>query len=240
MRGDAGLHHSSDMRVLLVEDDHMLGRAIEQALRDASYAVDWLQDGRLAATALSNHDFEMVLLDLGLPERDGLEVLDDLRANHDSTPVMIITARDAMEQRIEGLDRGADDYLIKPFAVGELLARMRALGRRRHRAAPLRLSNGVISLDEAAKTAQDSAGVEQTLSGREFALLRELLVRPGAVISRAELEDRIYGWGESVESNVIEVVIHSLRRKLGAEAIRNVRGLGWMVARSAPEPVVDP
>jgi two-component system OmpR family response regulator len=223
------------MRVLLVEDDPMLGRAIEQALRDASYAVDWLSDGRLASTALSRHDFEIILLDLGLPELDGLAVLAELRAKKDSTPVMIITARDAIQQRIEGLDCGADDYLVKPFAVGELLARMRALGRRRHRAAPLRLSNGVISLDEAAKTARGVAGVEQTLSGREFALLRELMVRPGAVISRVELENRIYGWNDSVESNVIEVVIHSLRRKLGADAIRNVRGLGWMVARELPD-----
>jgi two-component system OmpR family response regulator len=228
------------MRVLLVEDDPMLGRGIEQALRDASYAVDWLADGSAASSALARHDFEMILLDLGLPRRDGLAVLHELRARNDFTPVMIITARDGIEQRIEGLDRGADDYLIKPFAVGELLARMRALGRRRHRAAPLRLSNGVISLDEGTKTAQGPAGIEQPLSGREFALLRELLVRPGAVISRTELENRIYGWGESVESNVIEVVIHSLRRKLGADAIRNVRGLGWMVARALPDTGAEP
>ena len=211
----------------------MLGQAIEQALRDASYAVDWLTDGRPASTALARHDFVMILLDLGLPRRDGLAVLDELRARNDCTPVMVITARDTIEQRIEGLDRGADDYLVKPFAVGELLARMRALRRRGGPAAPPRLSNGFLSLDEAAKTATGIDGIEHALSSREFALLRELLVRPGAVISRAELEARIYGWNESIESNVIEVVIHGLRRKLGADAIRNVRGLGWMVAAQA-------
>src|SRR5580765_8934123 len=220
------------MRVLLVEDDLMLGNAVAQALRDACYAVDWLQDGRSASTALTRHAFEMILLDLGLPQRDGLGVLRALRAAGDSTPVLIITARDAVEQRIAGLDTGADDYLVKPFAVGELLARIRALDRRRAGAGTPVLSNGRISLDPAAKTVSLD-GVEQALSGREFALLRELLVRPGAVLSRVELEDRIYGWGEEVESNVVEYIIHNLRRKLGAETIRNVRGLGWMVERPA-------
>jgi two-component system, OmpR family, response regulator len=227
------------MRVLLVEDDPMLGSAVHQALRDASYAVDWLQDGRSATTALTRHNFELILLDLGLPQRDGLDVLCDLRARDDSTPVLVITARDAVEQRIEGLDRGADDYLVKPFAVGELLARMRALGRRRAGAASPILGNGVLSLDQATKKVTVS-GTEHTLSNREFALLRELLIRPGAVLSRAELEDRIYGWGEEVESNVIEYVIHGLRRKLGAGSIRNVRGLGWMVERPGLSAEVEP
>ena len=222
------------MRVLLVEDDFMLGNAVSQALRDASYAVDWLQDGRDASTALSHHGFEMILLDLGLPQRDGLAVLRTLRTQGDATPVLIITARDSVEQRIEGLDTGADDYLVKPFAVGELLARMRALGRRRAGAGSPVLTNGKIVLDPATKSVT-VGDVEQTLSNREFALLRELLVRPGAVLSRGDLEDRIYGWGEEVESNVVEYIIHSLRRKLGAESIRNVRGLGWMVERS-PNP----
>ena len=221
------------MRVLLVEDDPMLGRAVGQALRDAAYAVDWLQDGRIAMAALAHHSFEMVLLDLGLPHRDGLQVLRDLRARHDTTPVLVITARDGIEQRIEGLDGGADDYLVKPFAVGELLARMRALGRRSASVHQPVLSNGVLSLDPATKMVT-AAGGEHALSNREFALLRELLVRPGAVLSRAELEERIYSWGEEVESNVIEYVIHTLRRKLGAESIRNVRGLGWMVERAKP------
>ena len=219
------------MRVLLVEDDPMLGNAVSQALRDASYAVDWLQDGRTASTALTRHDFQMILLDLGLPQRDGLSVLRALRANGDATPVLVITARDAVEQRIEGLDTGADDYLVKPFAVGELLARMRALGRRGAGSGSPVLSNGVLSLDPASKAVTVN-GTEHALSNREFALLRELLVRPGAVLSRSELEDRIYGWGEEVESNVVEYIIHGLRRKLGAESIRNVRGLGWMVERS--------
>lgn len=222
------------MRVLLVEDDAMLGAAVSQALRDASYAVDWLQDGRSASTALTRHSFEMILLDLGLPRCDGLTVLRTLRQQGDATPVLIITARDAIEQRIEGLDAGADDYLVKPIAVGELLARMRALSRRRAGSSSPLLSNGTITLDPATKTVLVNQS-EQTLSNREFALLRELLIRPGAVLSRAELEDRIYGWGEEVESNVVEVIIHSLRRKLGAERIRNVRGLGWMVERTSDD-----
>ena len=183
----------------------MLGHAVVQALRDASYAVDWL--------------------------RDGLDVLRELRARDDSTPVLVITARDAVDQRIEGLDRGADDYLVKPFAVGELLARMRALGRRRAGAAAPVLSNGVLALDPASK-AVVASGTRHSLSNREFALLRELLVRPGAVLSRAELEDRIYGWGEEVESNTVEVHVHNLRKKLGADAIRTIRGVGYVIARS--------
>jgi two-component system OmpR family response regulator len=218
------------MRVLLIEDDPMLGNAVSQALRDASYAVDWLQDGRSASSVLAHHGFEMILLDLGLPHRDGLDVLRALRASGDSTAVLVITARDAVGQRIEGLDCGADDYLVKPFAVGELLARMRALARRSSGSAAPVLTNGIIALDPATKLAT-VAHTEHSLSSREFALLRELLVRPGAVLSRSELEDRIYGWGEEVESNVVEYIIHSLRRKLGSDLIRNVRGLGWMVER---------
>ena len=223
------------MRVLLVEDDPMLGRAVEQALRDAAYAVDWVQDGQLATQALLRHAFALVLLDLGLPQRSGLDVLRRLRDRGDATPVLIVTARDAIEHRVEGLDAGADDYLVKPFAVGELLARMRALGRRRCGTASSVLGNGRLALDLATKTV-NVGEVEHRLSNREFALIRELLVRPGAVLSRAELEDRIYGWGEEVESNVVEYIIHSLRRKLGADSIRNVRGLGWMVERSGAGP----
>jgi two-component system OmpR family response regulator len=219
------------MRVLLVEDDAMLGEAVEQALRDAAYAVDWVRDGQAASTALVRHGYQIVLLDLGLPHRNGLDVLRAQRDSGDTTPVLIITARDAVEDRIAGLDRGADDYLVKPFAVGELLARMRALARRPGGSASPTLSNGVLALDPATKTVS-IGGAEHALSNREFSLLRELLVRPGAVLSRAELEDRIYGWGEEVESNVVEYIIHGLRRKLGAHAIRNVRGLGWMVERA--------
>lgn len=223
------------MRVLLVEDDQMLGSAVVQALHDASYAVDWVRDGATASTALERHDVELILLDLGLPERDGLEVLRRLRATGDATPVLIITARDSVDERIEGLDIGADDYLGKPFAVGELLARLRALMRRHAGAATSVLSNGIVALELAAKLARVD-GAEHALSNREFALLQALMLRPGAVLSRAQLEQTIYGWGEEVESNAVDVIIHGLRRKLGGERIRNVRGLGWMVERGGAKP----
>ncbi len=222
------------MRVLLVEDDRMLGSAVLQALHDASYAVDWVQDGAKASGVLERHDFEMILLDLGLPNRDGIEVLRRLRARADATPVLIITARDSVDERITGLDIGADDYLGKPFAVGELLARMRALIRRRAGTATSALTNGIVSLELATKLAVVD-GVEHALSSREFALLQSLMLRPGAVLSRNQLEQTIYGWGEEVESNAVDVIIHGLRRKLGVERIRNVRGLGWMVERTRPQ-----
>ena len=218
------------MRVLLIEDDQMLGAAVLQALQDASYAVDWVSDGLQASAALDRHEFELILLDLGLPGRDGLEVLRRVRARGDATPVMIITARDAVQERIAGLDIGADDYLGKPFALGELLARMRALARRNAGAATSTLSNGIVSLELATKRAIVGS-VEHLLSHREFALLQALMLRPGAVLSRSQLEQTIYGWGEEVESNAVDVIIHGLRRKLGGERIRNVRGLGWMVER---------
>ncbi len=219
------------MRVLLVEDDQMLGSAVLQALHDASYAVDWVQDGATASAALDNHEYELVLLDLGLPQRDGIDVLRRLRSRGDATPVLIITARDSVDQRIEGLDIGADDYLGKPFAVGELLARLRALARRSAGATTSTLTNGVLTLELATKLAL-SNGVKHSLSHREFALLQALMLRPGAVLSRAQLEQSIYGWGEEVESNAVDVIIHGLRRKLGADSIRNVRGLGWRVERA--------
>ncbi len=221
------------MRVLLVEDDQMLGSAVLQALHDASYAVDWVQDGAQASVALTQHEFGLILLDLGLPNRDGLEVLRRLRASGDATPVLIITARDTVDERIEGLDIGADDYLGKPFAVGELLARLRALMRRNAGATTSVLTNGIVSLELAAKLAVVD-GTEYTLSNREFALLQALMLRPGAVLSRGQLEQTIYGWGEEVESNAVDVIIHGLRRKLGPDRIRNVRGLGWMVERAHP------
>ena len=219
------------MRVLLVEDDQMLGSAVLQALHDASYAVDWVQDGLTASAALDNHDYELVLLDLGLPRRDGIDVLRRLRAHGDATPVLVITARVTVDERIEGLDVGADDYLGKPFAVGELLARLRALARRSAGATTSTLSNGVVTLELATKLAVAS-GVSHSLSHREFALLQALMLRPGAVLSRAQLEQSIYGWGEEVESNAVDVIIHGLRRKLGPGRIRNVRGLGWRVERA--------
>jgi len=216
------------MRILLVEDDPMLGAAVRQALLDASYAADWVQTGEAANDALTTHSFELVVLDLGLPGRDGLQVLRALRARHDTTPVLVITARDTVDQRIEGLDHGADDYLGKPFAVGELLARLRALVRRRAGAPTPTLSNSVLSLELATRRVMVD-GHETVLSSREFALLQALMMRPGAILSRAQIEHAIYGWGEEVESNAIDVIIHGLRKKVGAGRIVNVRGLGWMV-----------
>lgn len=219
------------MKTLLVEDDVMIGAAVTQALRDAACAVEWMEDGQLASEALERHSFEIVLLDLGLPRRDGLDVLHQMRARGDKVTVIVITAREGLDDRIRGLDLGADDYLVKPFAVSELLARMRAVTRRRAGSAAPMMSNGHISLDPATRQAS-IGGVEHRLSRREFALLRELLVRPGAILSRAQLEDRIYSWAEEVESNVVEYIIHGLRKKLGPDSIRNVRGLGWMVERA--------
>jgi two-component system OmpR family response regulator len=218
------------MRVLLVEDDQMLGSAVLQALHDAAYAADWVRDGATASLALETDDYELVLLDLGLPRRDGIDVLRRLRAHGGATPVLVITARDSVDQRIEGLDVGADDYLGKPFAVSELLARLRALARRSAGASSSTLTNGIVTLELATKLAT-TAGIAHALSQREFALLQALMLRPGAILSRSQLEQTIYGWGEEVESNAVDVIIHGLRRKLGARRIRNVRGLGWRVER---------
>jgi two-component system OmpR family response regulator len=218
------------MQILLVEDDEMIGRAIEQALLDAGEEVRWVQSGLDASALLIRHPFAILLLDLGLPRRDGLAVLQELRARGDEVPVILITARDGLEDRIRGLDAGADDYLVKPFDVTELLARTRALARRRiGRVTPV-LSNGVVTLDPTMKLASVN-GQSITLSKREYALLRELLLRPGAILSRSQLEERIYGAGEEVESNVVDFIIHGLRKKLGATAVLNVRGLGWCVER---------
>ncbi|MCW5648105.1 MAG: response regulator transcription factor [Ramlibacter sp.] len=219
------------MRVLLVEDDPMIGEAIQGALKDASYAADWVKDGRIALTTLACQHYDLVLLDLGLPGKDGLEVLRALRAGDNPTPLLIITARDALEDRLRGLDGGADDYVLKPFQMAELLARMRAVLRRKGGMAAPVLSNGRVSLDPATKEASLGEGPPRQLSNREFSLLQALLLRPGAILSRGELEDRIYGWGEEVESNAVEFLIHSLRRKLGSEVIKNVRGVGWMVSK---------
>lgn len=219
------------MRILLVEDDPMIGNALCVALRDAAYAVDWVQDGETALRALGNQEHQAVLLDLGLPRRDGIEVLKKLRANASVLPVIIITARDELEERVKGLDLGADDYLVKPFDIGELLARLRAALRRQGgQAAPV-LSNGIISLDPATREASKGK-VVCLLSAREFSLLQALLLRPGTILNRAQLEESIYGWNEEVESNAVDFLIHGIRKKLGADAIKNVRGAGWMVARN--------
>ena len=218
------------MRVLLVEDDKMIGEAISQALHDAAYAVDWVQDGHVAMSAIETHTYDIALLDLGLPGRDGLEVLRLLRLAGKHLPVLIVTARDAVKDRIKGLDLGADDYLIKPFETDELLARMRAVFRRKGGNAIPVMTNGALTLDPATRDATH-AGTSCRLSAREYALLHTLLLRPGAILSRTELEERIYGWNEEVESNAVEFLIHAIRKKLGATVIKNVRGVGWMVAK---------
>jgi two-component system OmpR family response regulator len=218
------------MRVLLVEDDPMIGNVVQQALREASYAVDWVRDGQSAVTALETLSYDLVLLDLGLPRIDGMAVLHAIRAAKNDVPVVILTARDATQDRVAGLDSGADDYLVKPFVMRELLARMRAVNRRKQNSASPVLSNGVIALDPATHEASIN-GEPVRLTAREFSLLHSLLLRPGAILSRAELETRIYGWNEEVESNAVEFLIHSLRKKFGSATIKNVRGVGWMVSK---------
>lgn len=221
------------MRILLVEDDPMIGTAIQDALKDASYAADWVKDGKTALATLGCQHYDLILLDLGLPGKDGLEVLASIRAKGNPVPLLIITARDGLDDRLRGLDGGADDYVSKPFQMAELLARMRAVLRRKGGTATPVLGNGVVTLDPATKEACVHEGPQMQLSNREFALLQSLLVRPGAILSRSELEDRIYGWGEEVESNAVEYLIHALRRKLGSEVIKNIRGVGWMVSKDA-------
>lgn len=208
----------------------MVGAAIEQALKDAAYAVDWVRDGETALLAAASEAYEVLLLDLGLPNADGRDILRRLRADGRKLPIIIVTARDAIDDRIEGLDLGADDYLVKPFEVRELLARMRAVIRREASGSPAQLGNGTLSLDPASREASYQAKTAM-LTAREFALLQALLSRPGAILSRGELERQIYGWNEEVASNAIEFLIHAVRKKLGTDAIRNVRGVGWMVDR---------
>jgi len=220
------------LRVLLVEDDFMIGEAVQDALKEACYAVDWVKDGVSALTAAGAQRYDLVLLDLGLPGKDGQDVLRTLRAQDNPVPLLILTARDALSERLRGLDGGADDYLVKPFQMEELLARMRAVLRRKEGSAAPILTNGVVTLDPMTREAALTDGDPIRLTSREFALLRALLARPGAILSRSELEDRIYGWGEEVESNAVEYIIHALRKKLGNDVIENVRGLGWMVSKN--------
>ena len=220
------------MRVLLIEDDKMVGAAVAQALKDAAYAVDWVTDGETAIHAAENEAYEVALLDLGLPQVDGRDVLRRFRALGRRLPVIIVTARDGVDDRIDGLDLGADDYLVKPFEIRELLARMRAVLRREGSGSPAVLGNGKLQLDPATREAS-FLGETSLLTAREFALLSALLARPGAILSRSELERQIYGWNEEVESNAVEFLIHTIRKKIGATAIRNVRGVGWMVDRAS-------
>ena len=220
------------MRVLLVEDDPMIGEEMQRALKKESYAVDWVKDGAAALSSLALQDYGFVLLDLGLPKKDGLLVLKELREKNPVLPVIIVSARDTLDERILGLDQGADDYVLKPFAMSELLARLRATLRRKSGSAQPILSNGILSLDPQTHLVRCGEIVE-TLPAKEYALLHALLLQPGCLLSRARLEDQLYGWNEEVESNAVEYLIHSLRKKLGKASIINVRGAGWMVSRES-------
>jgi two-component system OmpR family response regulator/two-component system response regulator QseB len=218
------------MRLLLIEDDRMIGEGLRQALRLEGLAVDWVYDAQAATATLASERFDAVLLDVGLPKGSGLDVLRGLRARGDATPVIVITARDALEDRVAGLDAGADDYVVKPFELEELNARLRAVMRRHTGRAAPRLEHEGVTLDPATRQVTLD-GQPVLLSAREFALLEALMQRPGAMLSRAQLEDRLYGWGEEVESNAVTVYIHQLRKKLGADFIQNMRGVGYFLGK---------
>ena len=219
------------MRLLLVEDDTMIGEAVLDVLRTEHYAVDWVRDGEMADAALRSETYDLVLLDLGLPRRDGLEVLRSLRARRQTMPVLVATARDAVADRVAGLDAGADDYVVKPFDTDELLARIRALIRRSAGHAEPVFSHKGVTLNPATREASVN-GEAVTLSAREWAVLEPMLLRPGTVFSRIQLEEKLYGWKEDISSNAVEVYVHGLRKKLGADLIQTVRGLGYVVPRT--------
>lgn len=221
------------MRILLVEDDRLLGDGLKAGLSQSGFAVDWVRDGEAAVAALAAESFAAVVLDLGLPRRDGLSVLQWLRSRNDATPVLILTARDQLEDKVRGLDLGADDYVLKPFDLDEIAARLRALVRRAHgNSAPV-LTLGDIELNPAARTVT-RAGQAVELTGREFDLLHVLLQNAERVLTRRTLEEQLYTWGEAVGSNALEVHIHHLRKKLGNERIRTVRGVGYMASAGTP------
>lgn len=222
------------MRILIVEDDAMIGASLVRGLTDEGYAVDWVHDGSQAEAALidRHHEFQLVLLDLGLPQKTGTEVLRNLRAAGDNILVMVITARDGLADRIAGLDLGADDFLVKPFELAELKARIRALSRRHAGRIEPQLKTAALCLDPAARcVTRDGRRIQ--LTAREFALLQALMQRPGTLLSRAQLEARIYSWSEAVESNAVEFLLHGLRQKIGADQIENVRGVGWRIVTNA-------
>jgi two-component system response regulator QseB len=217
------------MRILLIEDDEMIAKAVRRGLAQAGFTVDWARDGRDAELALANGVYGLAVLDLGLPKKDGMALLATLRARGDSMPVLIASARDTVGDRIAGLEAGADDYVLKPFDLDELIARVRALLRRHAGSGIPLLKCGALTLDPARKTVtKDAQAVE--LSAMEFAVLEALMQRPGAVLSREKLEESVYGWGQEVSSNAIEVHLHNLRKKLGSHLIKNVRGVGYRVA----------
>jgi len=221
------------VRILLIEDDELLGGGVQDALRRARYATEWVRDGRAALAALSASDFDLVVLDLGLPGLDGLEVLRRLRAGGTATPVLVLTARGATAERVRGLDAGADDYLVKPFDVDELLARVRALQRRERGAAVNVIEHGPLRLDPVAHSVT-CAGRRVELQRREYMLLHKLLQRAGQVLTRAQLEESMYGWESNVESNSVDVHVHGLRKKLFPEVIRTVRGVGYVIDPAPP------
>ena len=216
------------MRILLVEDDELIANAVKQALNNGSSEVDWAQDGEIALSSLKLEEYSLVLLDLGLPKKSGLEVLQEIRNSKKNVPVIIITARDSIEDRIIGLDKGADDYLVKPFSIDELNARIRAVVRRNNGIANPLISNSYLELNPSTSEVTRDNQVF-ILSAREFALIQTLMLRPGTIFSRNKLEETLYGWNEEVASNAIEFIIHGLRKKLGKDVIKNIRGVGWMV-----------
>jgi two-component system response regulator QseB len=222
------------VRLLLVEDDPMIGENVHLGLLQEGHAVDWVKNGPAAEAALAAEHYDLLLLDLGLPGKDGLQVLAGLRQRGEHLPVLILTARDAVSERIAGLDTGADDYLVKPFDLDELAARIRALGRRRGGRGDPGLSHGALSLDPAHKAVR-LAGRTVLLSAKEFTILQALLERPGLPLSRGQLEQHVYSWKAEVGSNAVEVHIHALRKKLGAAWILNLRGVGYYIPREPPE-----
>ncbi|TFW20094.1 response regulator [Duganella callida] len=220
------------MRLLLVEDDPMIGESIEDGLRGENYAVDRVRDGHAADLALSSVNYDLLLLDLGLPRKQGMDVLRTLRARGQDLPVLIITARDGIAARVEGLDSGADDYLVKPFDLEELLARIRALLRRRVARTQSFISHGPLTLDLASHEVRFE-GQPVKLSAREFSILRALLDNPGGVVSKRQLEEKLYGWNAEIESNTVDVYVHRLRKKFGTDFITTVRGVGYKVAATS-------
>ncbi|MET0210942.1 MAG: response regulator transcription factor [Burkholderiaceae bacterium] len=220
------------MRILLIEDDFMIGEAVRQGLTRSGYAVDWVRDAREASAAFANRVHDLAILDLGLPRGDGIQLLKSLRAGGNGVPVLIASARDSVRDRIVGLESGADDYLLKPFDLDELVARVRAVLRRHAGSGSPRMATRTIVLDPREKKVWRH-GVEVALSVKEFALLEALMRRPGAVLSRERLEESVYGWGEETTSNAVEVHLHRLRRKLGTPVIKNVRGVGYCMADDA-------
>ena len=219
------------MRLLVIEDDQMIGESLCHGLRQEGFTVDWVHDGKAAELALANDVYALALLDLGLPRKSGLDLLKELRQRNNTLPVLIITARDSVADRVSGLNSGADDYLVKPFDLHELIARVRALLRRNAGRAQSLLVYGTLSLDPITHEVSHQ-GENITLSAREFSLLHTLMEKPGAVLSRAQLEEKLYGWNEEVESNAVEVHIHHLRKKLGTDVIGNVRGVGYMINKT--------